>query len=52
MSPIPGRRDAWDRRVMTHRTYRIPSVAGHAYSVPVVRELPPRPIPSAGAQTW
>jgi hypothetical protein len=37
---------------MTHRTPRTSAVAPHAYSVPVVRELPPRPLASAGAPTW
>jgi hypothetical protein len=35
---------------MTHRTSRTSLAPAHAYSVPVVRELPPRPI--AGARTW
>ena len=51
-SLIPGRGDVWDLRVMTHPTHRTSAVAPHAYSVPVVRELPPRPIASAGAPTW
>ena len=37
---------------MTHRTFRTSAIAAHAYSVPVVRELPPRPLASAGAPTW
>jgi hypothetical protein len=37
---------------MTYRTYRSSAIAVHAYSVPVVRELPPRPIASAGTRTW
>jgi hypothetical protein len=37
---------------MTYRTHRIAPAPGHAYSVPVVRELPPRPVPAAGASTW
>jgi hypothetical protein len=37
---------------MTHRTHRTSLALAHAYSVPVVRELPPRPIASAGACTW
>jgi hypothetical protein len=37
---------------MTYRTYRTSLAPAHAYAVPVVRELPPRPIASAGARTW
>ncbi len=37
---------------MPHHNHRTSAVAPHAYSVPVVRELPPRPIASAGARTW
>jgi hypothetical protein len=37
---------------MTDRNHRTTPAAGHAYSVPVVHELPPRPIPAAGASTW
>ena len=37
---------------MTHRTHRTQPVAGHAYTVPVVRELPSQPAASAGPRTW
>jgi hypothetical protein len=34
-------------------THRIPPRTGHAYTVPVVRELPLRPVAAAGSQqTW
>jgi hypothetical protein len=39
-------------KVMTHRTNRTSHVARHAYSVPVVRELPPSPVTGAGSSTW
>jgi hypothetical protein len=35
---------------MIQRPHRTSSVTGHAYSVPVVRELPPQPL--AGGRTW
>jgi hypothetical protein len=35
---------------MTHRPHRIAPVAGHAYVVPVVRELPSRP--PSGTAGW
>jgi hypothetical protein len=34
---------------MSNRTH---PVTGHAYTVPVVRELPPRPVASAGTRVW
>ena len=37
---------------MTHLTHRTSPVAGHAYTVPVVRELPPQPVAAAGTRTW
>ena len=37
---------------MNHRTHRTTPVTGHAYSVPVVRELPPQPLASATIRTW
>jgi hypothetical protein len=48
MSLIPGCGGAWDRRVMKPHSNR--TSPGHAFSVPVVRELPPRPLPRAA--TW
>jgi hypothetical protein len=35
---------------MTHRTHRTSPVTGHAYTVPVVRELPTQP--AASVRTW
>ena len=52
ISPIPGSGGGWDRRVMTYRTHRTSPVAGHAYTVPVVRELPSQPAASANIRTW
>lgn len=37
---------------MTHRPHRIKPVTGHAYSVPVVRELPQPAVAVAGSTTW
>ena len=37
---------------MTHRTHRTSPVAGHAYTVPVVRELPPQPAAATGTRIW
>ena len=37
---------------MTHRTHRTSPVTGHAYSVPVVRELPQQPVAAAGTRIW
>jgi hypothetical protein len=37
---------------MMLRTNRTSPVAGHAYCVPVVRELPPPPVSIAGTRTW
>lgn len=37
---------------MTHRVYRSKPVTGHAYSVPVVRELPQPATVVAGSRTW
>jgi hypothetical protein len=39
-------------RVMTHRIGRTKPIAGHAYSVPVVRELPLAPMVLTGPSTW
>jgi hypothetical protein len=39
-------------RGMTHRLHRTQPANGHAYSVPVVRELPQPPIAVAGWSTW
>jgi hypothetical protein len=37
---------------MISRTHRTSPVAGHAYTVPVVRELPAQPAASADLRTW
>ena len=52
ISPIPGSGGGWDRTGMTYRTPRTSPVAGHAYTVPVVRELPAQPAAAAGSRTW
>jgi hypothetical protein len=37
---------------MTRLIHRTKPVTGHAYSLPVVRELPLRPTPAFGSSTW
>jgi hypothetical protein len=37
---------------MTNLPHRTAPVRGHAYTVPVVRELPQPPAKTSGTQTW
>ena len=37
---------------MTTRIHRTSPAAVHAYTVPVVRELPPQPVAGAGNRIW
>jgi hypothetical protein len=39
-------------RVNTHSRHRVAALAAHAYSTPVVRELPKPPADTGAADTW
>jgi hypothetical protein len=39
-------------RVNTHSRQRVAALAAHAYSTPVVRELPKPPADAGAADTW